>query len=162
MFSSSLSHILFIAYPCAHRRRRAASLISIQYRLLRHRRALLQNDLLFLVDGCSWCGVAPLHAIVDVWVIAIDDDILGFGYPSSESGPIGSPAMSRPGTGDRVDTPAEGEEGDRKTMDENRTEDDESDDRLDGLCKELWLSLGLTSFRVWKLMDSECGNEYGT
>lgn len=86
---------------------------------------------------------------MNVWGIAIDDDILGFGYSSSESGPISSATMSRPGTGDGVDAPAEGEEGDRETMDENRAEDDESDDRLDGLCQEFGLGLRITSFRVW-------------
>ena len=41
--------------------------------------------------------------------------------------------MPRPCTGDGVDAFAEGEEGDGKTVDENRTEDDERDDRLNGL-----------------------------
>ena len=99
---------------------------------------------------------------MNVWGIAIDDDILGFGYPSSESCPVGSSTMSRPGTRDRVDAPAEGEEGDRQTMDENRAEDDESDDRLDGLCQELGLGLRITSFGVWQLVNGKCGDEYGT
>jgi hypothetical protein len=97
-------------------------------------------------------GVAsPLSiGIVDVSGIAVDDDVLGFGYPSSEGGPIGSATVSRPCTGDGVDAPAEGEEGDRKTVDENRAEDDESDDRLDGLCQEFgW---------VWGSCPSGYGN----
>jgi len=105
-------HILSIARTRTHRRRRATGLILIQDLLLRHHRALRQGLLLLLVDGCSRRGGAPLHTIVDVCGIAIDDDILGFGHPSSESGPIGSATMSRPGTGDRLDAPAKGEEGD--------------------------------------------------
>ena len=134
MFSHRLTHIHSIAYTRTHRRGRATGLIPIQYWLLRHRRALRQGLVILFVDGCSWRSVSPLHAIVDVWGITIDDDILGFRHPSSESCPIGSTTMSRPGTGDGVDAPAKGEEGDGKTMDKNRAEDDESDDRLNGLC----------------------------
>jgi len=47
-------------------------------------------------------------------------------------------------------------------MDENRAEDDEGDDRLDGLCQELGLGLRFVSFRVWQLVNGKCGDEYST
>jgi hypothetical protein len=55
-----------------------------------------------------------------------------------------------------VDAFAEGEEGDRKTMNKDGAEDDESDDRLNGLCKEFGLGLGVGSLRgARQLMDGE-------
>ena len=88
--------------------------------------------------------------------IAVDYDILSFGYPSSEGSPIGSGTVSRPRTGDGVDAFAEGEEGDGKTVDEDGAEDDERDDGLNGLCKELGLRLRVGSFRsAWQLLNGQ-------
>jgi hypothetical protein len=71
--------------------------------------------------------------------------------------------MSRPGARDGVDPLAEGEEGDGKAMDENRAEDDESDDRLDGRCQEFGLGLWVGSFRgVRQFFNGQGRNKYGT
>ena len=108
------------------------------------------------MNGRSWCDFTPL----DVLGVAVDDDILGFGYPSGEGSPIGSATMSRPGARDGVDAFAEGEEGDGKAVDENRADDDKSDDRLDRLCQEFSLVLGVT-IRVRQLVNGKGGDEYG-
>lgn len=124
--------------------------------LLSHHRVLHQDDVLLLVNGRSWRSLAPLHVIVDVSSIAVDDNVLSLGYPSSEGGPIGGPTMPGPRTRDGVNALAEGEEGDRKAVHENRAEDDKSDDRLNGLCQEFGLGLRvLPLLRVRKLVDGK-------
>ena len=112
------------------------------------------------MDSHSWCHVAPLHLIVDVPGITVDYDILGLGYPSSEGRPIGSSTVPRPCARDSADASAEGEEGDRKTVDENRAEDNERDNRLDGLRQEFGLGLWL-AFGHRQLMNGKGGDEYG-
>jgi len=69
--------------------------------LLCHCGTLGHEDVLLFVNSRSRGRLALLDGILD---IAVDDDVLGFGYPSSEGGPIGSPTMSRPCARDGVDT----------------------------------------------------------
>ena len=70
--------------------------------------------------------------------------------------------MPRPCARDGVNAFTQGEEGDRKTVDENRTEDDESDDRLDGDCQEFGLVLWvLSSVRLRQLINGKGRDEYG-
>ena len=70
--------------------------------------------------------------------------------------------MSGPCTGDSVNAFAEGEEGNRKTMDKDGAEDDKGDDGLDGLCKEFGLRLRVGSFRgARQLLNGEGRDEYG-
>ena len=92
---------LTIAHRRACRGCRAASHISIPYMLLCHGQTLGHDHVLLLVNSRGWGRLAPLYGILDV---AVDDDVLSFGYPSSEGGPIGSPTMSRPCTRDGVNT----------------------------------------------------------
>lgn len=87
--------------------------------LLRYRWALLHDDVLFLVNSRGRSSLASFHDILDVPGIAVDDDILGLGYPSSESGPICGPAVPGPCARDGVNTFSEGKEGDGKTVDKN-------------------------------------------
>jgi len=148
-----------IAYRRAYRRRRAASHISIFYVLLSHCRTLRHDDFLLLANSRGRGGLAPLGSVLDVSGVAVDDDVLGFGYPSSEGCPIGSATMSRPCARDGVNAFAEGEEGDGKAVDENRTEDDKSDDRLNGFCQKFRLGLRI-SLRVRQLVNGEGGDEY--
>ena len=68
--------------------------------------------------------------------------------------------MPRPCARDGADASAEGEEGDRKTVDENRAEDNERDNRLDGLRQEFGLGLWL-AFGHRQLMNGKGGDEYG-
>lgn len=145
-----------IAYRRACRRRRAASYIAISYVLLSYCRALGHDDFLLLTNRG---GLAPLRSVLDVSGIAVDDDVLGFGYPSSEGSPIGSATMSRPCARDGVNAFAEGEKGDGKAMDENGTEDDKSDDRLYGFRQKFRLGLRI-SLRVRQLVNGEGGDEY--
>lgn len=72
------------------------------------------------MNGRSWSSLASFHGILDVPGIAVDDDVLGFGHPSGESGPIGGPAaMAGPCARDGVNAFSEGKEGDGKTMNKN-------------------------------------------
>lgn len=55
-----------------------------------------------------------------------------------------------------MDAFAEGEEGDRETVDKDRTEDDERDDGLNGLGKEFGLGLWVGSFgRARQLLNGQ-------
>lgn len=93
------------------------------------------------MDGCSRRRLSPLHDIVEVSRITVDNDVLCFGYSSGEGSPIWASTVSRPCAGDRVNTFAEGEERDRKAMDENRAEDYKGDNWLNGHCQEFGLVL---------------------
>lgn len=89
-------------HPIAHRRgcRRRRATGPLPYGLLCHRRVLYHKDVILLMNG----PLAPLHSVLDVSGIAVDDDILGFGYPSGEGGPIGRATMSRPCARNGVNT----------------------------------------------------------
>lgn len=121
---------------------------------------LHQGEVLF-VDGRGRRHLAPLHLILGVSRITVNHDVLGFGHPSSEGGPIGSCTMSRPRARDSVNAFTEGEEGDRKTMNKDRTEDDKGYNRLNGHRQEFGLGLRIINLRrLWQLLNGQSRDEY--
>jgi hypothetical protein len=70
--------------------------------------------------------------------------------------------MPRPRARDSVDAFAEGKEGDRQTVNENRAEDDKGDYRLNGHCQKFGLGLWICSIcRSWQLLNGQSRDEYG-